>query len=72
MGDSKKIAKEDNDEIYVAEQVEERLAEVMAGMGSNKWKKSKKSTGGRVGNRGNTGDKIKKAINKKDDNGNRL
>jgi len=35
MGDSTKIAKEDNDEIYLAEKVEERLAEVMAGY---KWK----------------------------------
>ena len=72
MGDSKKVTKDDNDEIYVAEQVEERLAEVMAGMGFNKWKKSKKSTGGKVGDGGKTGDKIKKPINEKDDNGNRL
>ena len=52
--------------------MEERLAEVMAGMGFNKWKKSKKSTGGKVGDGGKTGDKIKKPINEKDDNGNRL
>ena len=72
MGDSKKVIKDDGDEVYVAELVEERLAEVMAGMGTNRWKKSKKNTGGKVGAGGATGNMIKKPINKKDDDGNRL
>jgi hypothetical protein len=43
----------------------------MAAM-SGRWNKKHKQTGGRVGAGGATGDKIKKPINKKDDDGNRL
>jgi hypothetical protein len=45
----------------------------MAGM-SRRWGKRKggKKTGGRVGEEGATGDKLKKSINKKDEDGNRL
>ena len=71
MGDSKKINDTVGDEVCVAEQVEERVSEVMAAMGG-RWNKKSKYTGGKVGAGGATGDKIKKPLNKKDDDGNRL
>ena len=72
MGDSRTVTKDDRD-TFIAEQVEERLAEAMEGIASNK--KRKKSRNGikrKVGNGGAKGKKIKKPINKKDDEGNRL
>ena len=71
MGDSKKINNNIKDEVCIAEKVEERLSEVMAGM-SVRQNKKYKQTGGKVGAGGATGDRIKKPINKKDDDGNRL
>ena len=73
MGDSKKVTNDYGEEVCVAEQVEERVNEVMAGM-SGRWgrKSGGKRTGGKVGAGGATGDKIKKPLNKKDDDGNRL
>ena len=61
-----------SDKVCIAEKVEERVTEVMAGM-SRRWKKTGgKRTGGRVGDGGATGDKIEKPINKKDEDGNCL
>ena len=73
MGDSKKVTSDLGEEVCVAEQVEERVNEVMAGM-SGRWGKKLggKRTGGKVGAGGATGDKIKKPLNKKDEDGNRL
>ena len=71
MGDSKKIDMNNEDEVCIAEKVEERLSDVMAAMGG-RWNKKQRQTGGKVGEGGATGDKIKKPINKKDDDGNRL
>ena len=49
------------------------MSEVLAGM-SGRWNKKTggKRTGGKVGAGGATGDKIKKPLNKKDDDGNGL
>jgi hypothetical protein len=49
------------------------VTEVLAGM-SGRWGKKPggRKTGGKVGGGGATGDKIKKPINKKDEDGNRL
>ena len=73
MGDSKKVTNDFGDEIGIAEKVKERVTEVLAGM-TGKWGKKPggRKTGGKVGGGGATGDKIKKPINKKDDDGNRL
>merc|ERR1712112_443333 len=73
MGDSKKVTNDLGEEICIAEKVEERLNEVMAGM-SGKWGKKPrgKKTGGKVGDGGATGNKIKKPIIQKDEEGNRL
>ena len=73
MGDSKKVTKDLGEEVCIAEKVEERVNEVMAGM-SGRWGKKTggKRIGGKVGDGGATGDKIKKPLNKKDEDGNRL
>ena len=72
MRDSKKVTNDICDEVCIVEKVEEMVSEVMAGM-NGKWKKaSGKRTGGKVGDGGATANKIKKPINKKDDDGNCL
>ena len=64
---------EDKGDIFVDEQVEERLAEAMEGIASNKKrKKSRNGTKRKVGDGGAKGKKIKKPINKKYEEGNRL
>ena len=73
MGDSKKVTNNLGDEDCIREKVEERVTEVMARM-SGRWGKKTggKRAGGKVEDGGATGDKIKKPINKKDEDGNRL
>ena len=64
MGDSKKVTKNLGDKVCIAEKVEERVTEVMAGM-SGRWgrKSGGRKAGGRVSGGEATGDKIKKPIN---------
>ena len=73
MGDSRKVNNDFIDEIGILEKFEERVTEVLAGM-TGKWgnKAGGKKTGGKVIGGGATGDKIKKPINKKDEDGNQL
>ena len=72
MGDSKKVTNDLGDEICIAEKVEERVSEVMAGMNGRWGKKTGgKRIGGKVGDGGSTVDKIKKPLNK-DEDGNGL
>ena len=58
----------------MAKWVYERITVVITAMGNRmgRWKKSKSGTGGKVGDGGATGNKIKKTINRKDDKGIRL
>ena len=72
MGDSKKVTNNFKDEICIAEMVKERVTEVMAGYGRWGKKTGVKRVGGRVGDGGATGDKIKKPFNKKDEDRNCL
>ena len=73
MGDSKKVTNDFQDEIYIAEKVKERVTEVMAGMAGRQGRKSGgRNADGKVGGGGATGDKIKKPINNKDEDGNCL
>merc|ERR1712112_600552 len=73
MGDSKKVTNDLGEEVCIAEKVEERVNEVMAGMSGRRGKKTGgKRTGGKVGDGGATGDKIKKPLNKEDEDGKRL
>ena len=66
MGNSKKVNNDFGDEIGITEKA-------LAGM-AGKWGKKTlgRMTGGRLGRGGATGDKIKKPINKKDEDGNQL
>ena len=69
----KKVTKDIGDEVCIAEKVEDRVSEVIAGM-SGRWGKRTggKKAGGRVSDRGATGDKIEKPINNKYEDGNCL
>ena len=73
MGDSKKVNTEREDEFCITEKVKERVSEVMAGM-SGRWRKKagSKRTGGKDRDGGATRDRIKKPLNKKDEDGNCL